>query len=187
MSRPEPESASSFCGVEIDALLDEFYGSPLSHSQLGDFTEEKFVPPPFDKLLDHNEHMTVTVEAHLGESVDVEVHRCHVKSGWYSREILLTGSKSGQIVQYGIVRLKIDELAPEVWRKIEDQSTPLGRVLIENRVLREVQLCKLWKVVVGPCLSTLMRIPIGQTIHGRTALIRCDGQPAIELLEIVSG
>ena len=172
--------------VDINELLDEFYGAPVGHSQLGNFESVESVPAPYDALLDHHAHMTVTVESHYGQKVDVQVHRCEQRAHWYSREITLITSESRRIVQYGIVRLDTSMLEPEVWRRIESQTVPLGRVLIEHDVLREVQLCGLWKVQAGPSLSDLMHLCIGDKLFGRTALIYCDGAPAIELLEIVA-
>jgi chorismate-pyruvate lyase len=130
--------------------------------------------------------MTVTVESYYGESVDVLVHRTDRKDNWYSREITLVTSQSRRIVQYGIVRLNIDTLETEVWQQIESEEVPLGRVLIQHNVLREVELCELWKINAGPCLAAMLHRSIGEAVYGRTALIHCDGEPAIELLEIVA-
>jgi len=105
---------------------------------------------------------------------------------WYSREITLVTAHSKRIVQYGIVRLDTRMLEVGVWKQIESQSTPLGRVLIEHNVLREVQMCALWKVNAGPSLASLMELETGDQVYGRTALIYCDRAPVIELLEIVS-
>ncbi|MGI9474967.1 MAG: hypothetical protein ACR2NZ_25775 [Rubripirellula sp.] len=172
--------------VDINQLLDEFYDDPVGHSQLAEFESVTTVPAPFDSLLDHHAHMTVTVESHYDQKVDVHVHRCKRKQNWYSREITLVTSESRRIVQYGIVRLDTSMLEPEVWNRIESQQVPLGRVLIEHDVLREVQLCGLWRVKAGPSLAGLMHLRIGDELYGRTALIYCDGAPAIELLEIVT-
>ena len=122
--------------------------------------------------------------------MDVVVHRCHqtrdADGEWYVREITLKTHSTGKAVQYGIVRLHVTALDPEVWRRIESQETPLGRVLIEHNVLREVQLCELWKIQAGPALAKLLDTEVGDVVYGRTALIYCDGEPAIELLEVVA-
>ncbi|NND99391.1 MAG: hypothetical protein HKN47_18895 [Pirellulaceae bacterium] len=172
--------------VKIENLLGQFYGEPAGFAQLGEFCSVSEVPAPYDQLLDHHKHMTVTVESYYGEKVDVDVYRTKRDENWYAREITLTTQESKRVVQYGIVRLNTDALKPEVWRRIESQEVPLGRVLIEHNVLREVQLCELWEVRAGQCLSSLLRIKNGDTLYGRTALILCDGEPAIELLEIVT-
>ena len=172
--------------VKIEKLLSQFYGPPITFEQLGDFDSAESVPAPYDGLLDHNEHMTVTVESFYHDSVDVEVHRADRNANWYAREITLATQQSKRIVQYGIVRLNVDALAPAVWQRIESQQVPLGRVLIEHNVLREVELCELWRVQAGQCLASLLHTKVGDTVFGRTALIYCDGAPAIELLEIVA-
>ena len=172
--------------VKIEQLIAQFYGKPAGFEQLGDFRSVSTVPAPYDSLLDHNEHMTVTVESYYGDSVDVNVHRSDRQKNWYAREITLVTQNSKKIVQYGIVRLNVDALAPAVWKRIESKEVPLGRVLIEHNVLREVELCELWQVHAGQSLSSLLRIKNGDIVFGRTALIYCDGEPAIELLEIVS-
>ena len=176
--------------VDLNVLLDEFYasvdGESASHGQLGTFRCVETVPPPFDGLLDHNHHMTVTVEAFHKEPVTVTVHRHMKHDDFYCREITLATEQSKRIVQYGIVRLTIAALKPPVWQRIESREVPLGRVLIEHNVLRDVQLQQLWEIKAGPCLAEKMKSVIGDTFYGRTALIHCDGLPAIELLEIVA-
>ena len=179
-------ASSDDSSVKIESLLDEFYGQPVDHCQLGNFQAVDQLPEPFGHLLNHNHHMTVTVESHCGEPVDVHVHRCKQTESSYAREITLVTSQTKRIVQYGIVRLKITALSPEVWKQVHSQQEPLGRVLIEHDVLRRVELCQLWKVHAGPSLANLMHVPIGGQTYGRTALIHCDGIPAIELLEIVA-
>lgn len=172
--------------VRIETLLDQFYGAPIDHCQLCDFYPSKEIPEPYNKLLNHQHHMTVAVESHWGEQVDVHVHRAKEHERSYSREITLVTSETKRIVQYGIVRLEIDALDDDVWRQIETQQAPLGRVLIQHNVLRKVELCGLWRIQAGPSLANLMHLRIGDETYGRTALIHCDGVPAIQLLEIVA-
>ncbi|MFG0262494.1 MAG: hypothetical protein ACF788_08905 [Novipirellula sp. JB048] len=158
----------------------------LLESELGRFEALASLPPPYDRLLDHHKHMTVTVEAFYEQAVDVVVNRTRRDANWYAREITLVTQQDRRIVQYGIVHLNVDQLSEPVWKRIESEATPLGRVLIEHNVLRQVQLCGLWRVSAGPALVSRMQIPIDQPLYGRTALIYCDGDPAIELLEILA-
>jgi chorismate-pyruvate lyase len=172
--------------VNLDELLDLFYGPPIDHSQLAEFHSVPRVPAPYDQLLNHQHHMTITVESQWHESVDVHVHRVIQDEHIYAREVTLVSSVSRKIVQYGIVRLQIAALDADIWKQVESQQVPLGRALIDGNVLREVQLCGLWRVRVGPSLASLMHLCIGDQTYGRTAIIHCDGAPAIELLEIVT-
>ena len=60
-------------------------------------------------------------------------------------------------------------------------------MLINHNVLREVRLLDLYRIECGPELAQALSCSLGDICFGRTAIIRCDGQLAIELLEIVAG
>jgi hypothetical protein len=53
-------------------------------------------------------------------------------------------------------------------------------------VLREIELVALWRVSPGPDLCQLFGLPEPENVYGRTAIIHCNGAPAVELLEIVT-
>jgi hypothetical protein len=169
----------------LEALVDLFYDDA---SALGEFEElsSGALPAPYGDLLDHHEHMTVTVEKFHGCPVDVHVLDVRTSKTHYSRKITLSRQSDHRIVQFGLVRLCLDFLEPPVRAEIEGQNTPLGRVLIKHNVLRDVQLISLWKVAAGEDLAKLFSCEMGAACYGRTALIYCNGVPAVELLEIVA-
>ncbi len=103
----------------------------------------------------------------------------------YAREITLVTHETGRVVQYGLVRLDPSTIGHEVWMEIAGEGIPLGRALINHNVLRSVELDRLWKITPGTVLASFLKTDPGQTVFGRTALIRCNDQPAIELVEIV--
>lgn len=186
---PEPPA------VDLMELIRLFYPDPIHLGRFAPCVDADVVPEPQRGLLNHEEHMTVTVEAFHHSPVNVRVARTlysgdtsEMASGgrWYAREITLHRQSDGFPVQYGIVRLNVDLLDPVVWEEIESQTTPLGRVLIRHDVLREVELCGLWRVAVGEPLRRFFGCPSGSITYGRTARIFCDYLPAIELLEIVA-
>lgn len=171
--------------VELEILIKLFFEDGL---QLGEFSEVKAdqVPEPSRSLLAHDCHMTVTVEEHHKSPVDVKVLETRTDGEYYSRKILLTRQSDDRVVQYGIVRLDTSVLAPEVRDEILARKIPLGRILINHDVLREVKLLSLVEIKCGSELAQAIGYEKGQKCYGRTALIFCDGKPAIELLEIVN-
>lgn len=172
-------------GVELDELIAIFYRDP---SQLGQFVHcsSEELPAAYQAMLDHEQHMTVTVERRHDSPVDVQVLESRLTDSHYMRKILLRRQSDGRVVQYGIVRLALSALEPVVRDEIMAQKIPLGRVLILHNVLRQVQLNALWRVACGPELAQLFDLEVGQITYGRTALIYCNGEPAVELLEIVT-
>jgi len=170
---------------ELHALAGLFYQSPDALGQFQEVTAESMPDTP-RKLLAHDQHMTVNVESHHGCPVDVRVIDSHSTQSHYSREILLVRQTDRRVVQFGIVRLNVAFLAPEIRLEIESEQTPLGRILIRHNVLRNVRLLSLWKIEPSPELVHLLELPQAITCYGRTALIYCNGIPAVELLEIVT-
>lgn len=171
--------------VELDQLIQLFYDDP---DQLGQFSEvvADDVPGPILQLLAHNLHMTVTVESYHESPVNVEVLESRQDDEHYSRKIVLTRQTDDQVVMFGIVRLNMTLLSADVRSEIEATQTPLGRILISHNVWRVVKLLNLFQIQPGDDLARSMNLNSDVQCFGRTALIYCDGSPAIELLEIVA-
>src|SRR5258706_4691865 len=144
------------------------------------------MPQPYRRLLAHHEHMTVSTEQHHGCKVDVGVLSAKRSGDYYSRKIVLPRQSDRRVVLFGIPRLNLRLVDDDVRREILSESKPLGRVLIEHNVLREVQLASLYRVTPGADLCRLFDLELPLPTYGRTAFIYCDGYPAVELLEIVS-
>ena len=168
---------------ELDALIHLFYEQD---AELGRFREVngEGLPQPYEDLLNHEAHMTVTVEAFHGGAVTVEVLETRRTETHYSRKILLR-REDGRVVQFGLVRLSRSALADQVRDAIESERVPLGRILIEHHVMRDVRLMSLWEVAPGPDMMRAMELPTPEICYGRTALIYCDDLPAVELLEVL--
>ncbi|MBI2825677.1 MAG: hypothetical protein HYX69_13415 [Planctomycetia bacterium] len=170
---------------DLEALLRLFYGPPRALAAFHR-VEAADVPAGYAALLAHDEHMTVTVEQYHGSPVDVRVLDRRVTPSHYARKILLARQSDDAVVQFGIMRVNFAYLEAPVRRRIEAEDTPLGRVLIESGVLRRVRLAALWRVAAGAELAALFGIAPGMVTYGRTAVIECNGEPAVELLEIVT-
>lgn len=151
---------------------------------LGRFTRlaAEELPQPERGLLAHDHHMTVTVEAHHGGPVDVRVLDARATPEDYARVILLERRSDRQIVQFGVMRIVWSAVDPAVRRAIEREDQPLGRILIEYDVLREIQPLAFYRVDCGSALRTMLRV---DTAYGRAARINCNGQAAVEVIEIL--
>ncbi len=171
--------------VHLHWLVHMFYDDPR---ELGQFkaVDQTLVPELYRKLLAHNEHMTVTVERHHGCLVDVDVLQERREDPFYSREILLRRQSDHKVVQYGIVRLFLPSLEESAREEILSGQIPLGRVLINHNVMRQVRLGELWHVKSHGRLADLFEVAGEVQTYGRTALIYFNDQPALELLEIVA-
>lgn len=169
--------------AEMAALVQAFYPSvdaigritPVSHDDL---------PPVFRSLLAHDDHMTVTLEAHHDSLMSVQVQDEQSQEGVYARSSVLVRQTDASPVQFGIMRISLDGLPAVVRQQIEEHRAPLGRILIRNNLLREVELRALWRIEVGDVLREKLGFAAGAVTYGRSARILVEGSPAVELLEI---
>jgi chorismate-pyruvate lyase len=142
------------------------------------------LPEPYRGLLAHTHHMTVTMEALYGSPVDVRVLDSDRLGDFYHRRIVLTLRSTGQIVQYGLVRIDLSLCSPPVRSAILSQNTPLGRILIEHNVLRRIEPTAFLRIDPGPTLTQAMQLAKPTPLYGRTGVIFCDDRPAIAVVEV---
>lgn len=141
-------------------------------------------PEPYKTLLVHDIHMTVTMERFHGCPVDVHVVDRRLDDDVYARKILLTRHGTNTVVQFGLVRFDFQYVTPAVRDEIISEKIPLGRVLINHNVLRQVDLNAILKLTAGPSLAKYLQMKEGDVTYGRIATIFCNRKPAIDLLEV---
>lgn len=144
------------------------------------------IPEPYRSLLVHTHHMTVTVEGFYGQSVAVRVLKTDRAGERYRRQILLSLHESGEVVQFGVIEVHLAVLAPAVRDEIVAGRTPLGRVLIQNNVLRSIQPSAFVRVTPGPELCQSFGMASPEICYGRSGTITAGETPAIEVLEILA-
>ena len=177
--------ASPRSAPELDALAKLYYASVDDLADFREITEED-LPPAYRMLLAHHQHMTVTLEAHNGCPLEVDVLVSEKTETHYQRKVLLRRLTDRAVVLFGIVRITRGLLAPDIREQIEAESTPLGTILIQKNVYRNVRLLSLWQLTPGAELCEIFGLDTPEQLYGRTALMYCDSVPAIELLEIVT-
>ena len=144
------------------------------------------VPDPYQKLLVHTHHMTVTVEAFYQQPVDVKVLACRRNGNEYARKILLALRGSGEVVQFGLVRINLGVCPAPVRDAIIEGKTPLGRVLIQNDMLRRIEPTAFLRVRLSPLMAEWLGTTPGTETYGRLGVIYTGDKPAVEVLEILT-
>jgi chorismate-pyruvate lyase len=148
--------------------------------------EPAAMPEPYRTLLVHEHHMTVTVEEYYGGPVDVVVLQRKRDQNTYARKILLKLRSDERIVQSGIVRIRLDFCSEPVRAAILAEQIPVGRILIEHDVLRRIEPTAYFRLRPGPYLRHWFGRTDPFSTYGRLGIIYCDGQPAIDLLEVLA-
>src|SRR5262245_5495941 len=99
-------------GPDLDELLALF--PPNDYLAAAEPVAPTDVPPPYHGLLVHEHHMTVTVEAHHGSLVNVNLLKRLHAGDVYARKILLSLQSTGRVVQFGLVRIHLHYCSPDV-------------------------------------------------------------------------
>jgi chorismate-pyruvate lyase len=156
-------------------------------AELGRFEPSSVDNLPFNyrRLLAHNDHMTVALESYHKTPVAVEALAEWRDEASYARCSLLSRQSDGVVVQFGIMRIWLADLPAKAQEEIASKRSPLGRILIQHNVLREVELITLWEIDPGAVLRQHLGLTGKSTIFGRTAQILVDERPTVQLLEIV--
>ncbi len=142
---------------------------------------------PFTELLAHENHMTTVLQSFYGQPVELTVLNQVAEASYYTRMINLSKQGSEHVVEFGIVRIDLSLIPDSAENEILDRNAPLGDILIRHDVLRHV--APQWYLQIAPAspIQSYLNIKSDAHAYGRIATIYCDGRPAIELLEVVSG
>ena len=169
--------------TELHSLIALFPDDPLLIDR-AEHVPAALVPQPYREMLDHDHHMTVTMETFHRSPVDVRVIEQTEDGNRYCREIVLVKWGTETVVQFGIVRFDFQYVTDAVRREIVAGKTPLGRVLINHNVLRHIDLGALLRITCGPRLAAYFGVEPGTITYGRLATIFCNQLPAVDLLEV---
>jgi hypothetical protein len=145
------------------------------------------IPEPFHWLLVHKNHMTKVLEAQYGRPMELEVVKHTLEDEFYTRKILLRPQGTDAIVEVGVVRLNFRYMSREVRDEILKRETPLGAILIRHKVLRKVVPRWYLRFPANAPLLAAAGATFPHETYGRIGTIYCNHEPAIEVLEIVSG
>lgn len=167
----------------ITSIAADFFGPAIADAPI--VCPPTDVPPPFDGLLVHEEHMTTRLAAHHGEPVMLEVMEDRQMGDTYQRKILLTVG-DGHVVEVGVARIHLNFTADDVRAEILSKKSPLGDILINHNVLRRIEPKWFLRFEGPPALLAAFDRPLKGPAYGRIGVIHCDGAPAIELLEVVA-
>lgn len=147
--------------------------------------EPEALPEPARALLVHREHMTAVLERHFRAPVDLRVLRELRGERYYARRIELTLRSTAQLVEVGAVWIDMRRLPPPAAAEVLSKHAPLGDILIRHNVLRRIS--PRWYFEFDAQTEIARAFGGTAPVYGRVGTIYCDDEPAIELLEVVSG
>jgi len=143
------------------------------------------IPLPYRSLLVHDDDMTPTLERHFGGRVVLRPLSTFTSRGSYFRRVLLTQEYSGQPVEMGAIRMKIDAFTHRLRAKILKNEIPLGRILRDTRFQHESHAKAFLAITPNPEMMGVfwMREPL--TLYGRRTEILHDNVKIGDIVEVL--
>jgi hypothetical protein len=175
-------------GISIDPakvvrLMLAFFGD--SEVPIARAVDPGSVPLPYRPLLVHGGHMTEVLERHHGGALSVHPYRIRREGDIYGRRLDLRVASGDAVVMTGIMIFNLALVTATVRDEILRAGSPLGEILIRHRILRRVTPDAFLEFDARDPLAARFGLPAPRPAWGRLATIDCDGQPAVDLLEIV--
>ena len=93
---------------------------------------------------------------------------------------------TGQVVQFGLVRINLGVCSEAVRNEIVEGKTPLGRVLIRHNMLRRIEPQAYLRLALSAAMASWFDVEAGTCTYGRVGLIYTGERPAVEVLEILA-
>ena len=143
------------------------------------------VPPPYDRLLVHEDDMTLTLERHFGGRIAVRVLASALKGPSYFRRVLLVRESSARPVAMGAVRIRLDVLGARNRTKILRQREPLGRILREGGVDFLSRPTAFFEVRPNSEMMGVFWMPKSRILYGRRAHVTLAGVRIGDVVEIL--
>jgi len=185
VTRPAPQASEADLYTPSASRLATLFFSGLEEVGRFEPVNVDGLPPDGRTLLAHTDHMTVALEKFHHSTVSVRALSEWRDDASYARCSLLSRQSDAAIVQFGIMRIWLADLPSSAKDQIANKQAPLGRVLIEHNLLRDVELITLWRIEPGRVLREHLQVNGSAPLYGRTAQILVDERPTVQLLEIV--
>lgn len=186
-------TSSLYTAVSDLTGLYNMFGDRVADMPTARFVSARDMPQPYRGLLADDHHMTVAMEEFYGCPVDVKVMRAIHDEPYYARKILLTRTGTDHVVMFGIMRFNFQWCDERIKNLILQERIPLGRILIENNVLRRISTHVLLRILPNEEMRRCFGMKKAANgadgedyVYGRLATIYCNDEPAVDLLEVAA-
>ncbi len=150
------------------------------------FVEAEDLPEPARSLLAHEQDMTPTLRDYHREALVLEVLALERAESALLRKVLLRGRESGQVVEFGAIRIDLSLLGGRVRERVEAGLDPLGGILEEEGLRHRSEPRGFFSALIAPKLGKVMGAAPETRLYGRcNQLTLEDGAVFAEIVELL--
>jgi chorismate-pyruvate lyase len=166
--------------------LDQFYlvsGVPVPEATK---IEAECLPEPYRNLLVHENDMTPTLEAAYRQRIHIRMISRKVEDDVLLRQVVLVLDSDERPVEFGAIRIQLNQLPPEAHQLVLDSKLPLGRLLQDFFIQHSSQPVAYFEVNADERIGEALQTPSRQRLYGRrNKLLMPSGEVLAEVVEIL--
>ncbi|MBN1441067.1 MAG: hypothetical protein JXA90_00090 [Planctomycetes bacterium] len=172
---------------EILGLLNRFYEKVAGRAPVeAEMIEPEEIPEPYHHLLVHEGDMTSRLIEHHGEPITLRILQKSLSRSRLSRQLVLEGERSRRPLEYGAIRIHLEDLPHEVREKVIEGREPLGSILGAHGVECSSRPAAFIRVFANDPIRRAFQLPGARWLYGRcNVLIGASGDPIAEVVEIL--
>jgi chorismate-pyruvate lyase len=166
--------------------LDQFY--LLSGLAVPEATkvDAEAIAEPYRRLLVHENDMTPTLEAAYGERIHIRLVCRKVESDVLLRQVVLVLDSDERPVEFGAIRIQLNQLPAPARACVLEGKLPLGRLLQDFHVHHRSQPAAYFEVKADWQIGEALATPSRQRLYGRrNKLLMPSGVVLAEVVEIL--
>ena len=179
--RPAAEPRSDGLLYPLD-LVYERAGIDIPHVEV---VPPDDIPLPYRSLLAHDIDMTLTLERHFGGRVVLRPLSTFTLGDSYFRRVLLVQDYSGQPVEMGAIRMRLDAFSDEIRGRILKNEIPLGRILREGRFEYASHVKAFLRVTPNPEMMGVFWMREPRPLYGRRTEVLRGGSRIGDIVEVL--
>ena len=144
------------------------------------------VPDPYRKLLVHHDDMTPTLEKFHQQPIRLRVLQHHQLGEVLSRQVLLLLGDSERSVEFGAIRIYLDQFPPQARKLILEGRLPLGNILASEQVSHSSHPKAYVRITSDAIINKALGIGEATSLYGRRNRLASASQKTLaEILEIL--
>ncbi len=144
------------------------------------------IPEPYQTLLVHSADMTPTLERHHGERIHVKVLRRRYAKDILSRQVILVLDSNEKPVEFGAIRIYMDQLPVEAQTLVLEGCRPLGTILRECVVSHSSCPNVYLRATSDTLINRALGLPCEHKLYGRRNVIFSgSGEMLADIVEIL--
>ncbi|MCK6472287.1 MAG: hypothetical protein L6R28_11120 [Planctomycetes bacterium] len=144
------------------------------------------IPQPHRRLLAHKGDMTPTLEAFHGKTIHLKVIECNKDCHRYERQVVLLLDGSERPVEFGAIRIHLENFPEAAREAIVEGHRPLGTILARRKIAHHSRPSAYFRIQPDDFIRSALGLSGHQVLYGRrNTLTNGEGRVLAEIVEIL--